>query len=145
MLAFFFSFLFFKAKKRMEEEEEDNQAQKRKQSSKEGGTSKRIKGQQVTDELATTSARRCPYLDTVNRALLDFDFEKVCSVSSTNINVYACLTCGKYFQGHLPSTCAKEPTTQHMTEEIPCVYPCRQGSWLACLLPQPPGRPSRFH
>lgn len=43
--------------------------------------------------------RRCPYLDTVNRALLDFDFEKVCSVSSTNVNVYACLTCGKYFQG----------------------------------------------
>lgn len=35
----------------------------------------------------------------MNRALLDFDFEKVCSVSSTNINVYACLTCGKYFQG----------------------------------------------
>jgi hypothetical protein len=35
----------------------------------------------------------------VNRAVLDFDFEKVCSVSSSNINVYACLVCGKYFQG----------------------------------------------
>ncbi len=41
----------------------------------------------------------CPYLDTIDRKLLDFDFEKVCSVSSSNINIYACLTCGKYFQG----------------------------------------------
>ncbi|KAI5779522.1 hypothetical protein EDC01DRAFT_670503 [Geopyxis carbonaria] len=39
------------------------------------------------------------YLDTVNRAVLDFDFEKLCSVSLSNINVYACLVCGKYFQG----------------------------------------------
>ncbi|TGZ82992.1 cysteine proteinase [Ascodesmis nigricans] len=39
------------------------------------------------------------YLDTVNRALLDFDFEKLCSISLSNINVYACLVCGKYFQG----------------------------------------------
>ncbi|KAI0274925.1 spindle pole body protein [Gloeopeniophorella convolvens] len=39
------------------------------------------------------------YLDTVNRAALDFDFEKVCSVSLSNINVYGCLVCGKYFQG----------------------------------------------
>jgi U4/U6.U5 tri-snRNP-associated protein 2 len=39
------------------------------------------------------------YLDTVNRAALDFDFEKVCSVSLSNINIYGCLVCGKYFQG----------------------------------------------
>ncbi|KAL0951799.1 hypothetical protein HGRIS_008466 [Hohenbuehelia grisea] len=39
------------------------------------------------------------YLDTIKRAALDFDFEKVCSVSLTNINVYGCLVCGKYFQG----------------------------------------------
>ncbi|KAL7267303.1 Ubiquitin carboxyl-terminal hydrolase 10 [Rhizina undulata] len=39
------------------------------------------------------------YLDTVNRLVLDFDFEKLCSVSLSNINVYACLVCGKYFQG----------------------------------------------
>ncbi|PFH52319.1 hypothetical protein AMATHDRAFT_140601 [Amanita thiersii Skay4041] len=39
------------------------------------------------------------YLDTINRATLDFDFEKVCSVSLSNINVYGCLVCGKYFQG----------------------------------------------
>lgn len=44
-------------------------------------------------------SRHCPYLDTINRSLLDFDFEKLCSVSLSHINVYACLVCGKYFQG----------------------------------------------
>jgi U4/U6.U5 tri-snRNP-associated protein 2 len=39
------------------------------------------------------------YLDTVNRQMLDFDFEKLCSVSLSNLNVYACLVCGKYYQG----------------------------------------------
>lgn len=39
------------------------------------------------------------YLDTINRSVLDFDFEKLCSVSLSNINVYACLVCGRYFQG----------------------------------------------
>ncbi|XP_010252642.1 PREDICTED: U4/U6.U5 tri-snRNP-associated protein 2 [Nelumbo nucifera] len=43
--------------------------------------------------------RDCPYLDTVNRQVLDFDFEKFCSVSLKNMNVYACLVCGKYYQG----------------------------------------------
>jgi hypothetical protein len=35
----------------------------------------------------------------ISRAKLDFDFEKVCSVSLSNINIYGCLVCGKYFQG----------------------------------------------
>ncbi|RUO96536.1 cysteine proteinase [Jimgerdemannia flammicorona] len=48
---------------------------------------------------STTQASRDLYLDTINRYMLDFDFEKVCSVSLTNLNVYACLVCGKYFQG----------------------------------------------
>ena len=30
--------------------------------------------------------------------MLDFDFEKVCSISNSHLNVYACLVCGKYFQ-----------------------------------------------
>lgn len=45
------------------------------------------------------SSRHCPYLDTIDRGVLDFDFEKLCSVSLSRINVYACLVCGKYFQG----------------------------------------------
>ncbi|XP_050740730.1 U4/U6.U5 tri-snRNP-associated protein 2 isoform X2 [Drosophila biarmipes] len=48
--------------------------------------------------------RVCPYLDTINRNLLDFDFEKLCSISLTRINVYACLVCGKYFQGRGTNT-----------------------------------------
>ncbi|KAK9822309.1 hypothetical protein WJX74_006032 [Apatococcus lobatus] len=48
--------------------------------------------------------RDCPYLDTISRQNLDFDFEKCCSVSLSPINVYACLVCGKYFQGRGPKT-----------------------------------------
>nr|XP_060643350.1 ubiquitin carboxyl-terminal hydrolase 39 [Anolis sagrei ordinatus] len=44
-------------------------------------------------------SRHCPYLDTINKSVLDFDFEKLCSISLSHINVYACLVCGKYFQG----------------------------------------------
>lgn len=39
------------------------------------------------------------YLDTVDRSKLDFDFEKVCSVSLATTNIYCCLVCGRYFQG----------------------------------------------
>lgn len=44
------------------------------------------------------------YLDTIDRNVLDFDFEKLCSVSLSNINVYACLVCGKYYQGRGPKS-----------------------------------------
>ncbi|KAF2740484.1 cysteine proteinase [Polyplosphaeria fusca] len=44
------------------------------------------------------------YLDTIDRKVLDFDFEKLCSVTLSNINVYACLVCGKYFQGRGPKS-----------------------------------------
>ena len=46
--------------------------------------------------------RQCPYLDTIDRGVLDFDFEKLCSVSLSRINCYACLVCGKYFQVLFP-------------------------------------------
>ncbi|KAG8997860.1 hypothetical protein FRB94_002909 [Tulasnella sp. JGI-2019a] len=55
---------------------------------------------------AASSRRSDLYLDTVNRQTLDFDFEKVCSISLSNINVYGCLVCGKYFQGRGKSTFA---------------------------------------
>lgn len=35
----------------------------------------------------------------MSRSNLDFDFERLCSKSLSTINVYACLVCGKYFQG----------------------------------------------
>lgn len=46
----------------------------------------------------------CPYIGTIDRKALDFDFEKLCSVSLSKVNVYACLICGKYFQGRGRST-----------------------------------------
>lgn len=57
-------------------------------------------------------SRNCPYLDTINRNLLDFDFEKLCSVSLSRINVYACLVCGKYFQGRGQNTHAYTHSVQ---------------------------------
>lgn len=71
------------------------------------------RGKEVSSGLAVTEANatvvslnrmqkagvECPYMDTINRNVLDFDFEKVCSISLENHNVYACLVCGKYFQG----------------------------------------------
>lgn len=51
------------------------------------------------DSKLDSRSRFCPYLDTINRNVLDFDFEKLCSVTLSNNNVYACLVCGKYFQG----------------------------------------------
>ncbi|EMC91240.1 hypothetical protein BAUCODRAFT_39392 [Baudoinia panamericana UAMH 10762] len=44
------------------------------------------------------------YLDTISRKNMDFDFEKLCSITLANINVYACLVCGKYFSGRGPKT-----------------------------------------
>ena len=55
-----------------------------------------------THTMTTTLTTRikCPYLDTINRQILDFDSEKLCSVTLTNMNVYVCLVCGKYYQGN---------------------------------------------
>jgi len=41
----------------------------------------------------------CPYLGTINRHVLDFDFEKLCSISLSGENVYVDLVDGRYFQG----------------------------------------------
>ncbi|CDR94203.1 u4/u6.u5 tri-snRNP-associated 65 kDa protein, putative [Babesia bigemina] len=49
---------------------------------------------------------KCPYLGTINRHLLDFDFEKVCSITLSNKHVYACLVCGRYFEGRGKNTCS---------------------------------------
>mmetsp|Transcript_4482 Transcript_4482/g.9640 ORF Transcript_4482/g.9640 Transcript_4482/m.9640 type:complete len:537 (-) Transcript_4482:876-2486(-) len=52
-----------------------------------------------TSRAAQKRGAECPYLDTISRQNLDFDFEKCCSVSLSHVNVYVCLVCGKYFQG----------------------------------------------
>jgi U4/U6.U5 tri-snRNP-associated protein 2 len=53
-----------------------------------------------------TNKLSCPYIGTIQRHLLDFDFEKICPITLSNINVYACLVCGKYYQGRGKDTCA---------------------------------------
>jgi U4/U6.U5 tri-snRNP-associated protein 2 len=49
----------------------------------------------VDGEIATV----CPYLDTINRQVLDFDLEKCCSVTLSYTSVYSCLVCGTFLQG----------------------------------------------
>ena len=40
-----------------------------------------------------------PYINTINKNLLDFDQEKICSITLKTNNIYSCLICGKYFHG----------------------------------------------
>jgi len=75
------------------------------------------------------SGRVCPYLDTVNRDVLDFDFEKKCSVSLSTNNVYCCLVCGKYFQGRSFNTHA----CKHSMEEDHHVFINMQNRRIYCL------------
>lgn len=44
------------------------------------------------------------YMETIDRSHLDFDQEKLCSVTLSNLNVYVCLVCGKYFSGRSKAT-----------------------------------------
>ena len=48
----------------------------------------------------------CPHLDTVRRENIDFDMPPRCSVTLSPQNVYACLVCGKFFQGRSEHTAA---------------------------------------
>ncbi|KAJ3101238.1 U4/U6.U5 tri-snRNP-associated protein 2, partial [Physocladia obscura] len=61
-------------------------------------------GKRNRGQVNTNSAADGLYLDTVIRNVLDFDFEPLCSVSLSPLNVYACLVCGKLFQGRGPSS-----------------------------------------
>lgn len=40
----------------------------------------------------------------INREVLDFDFAKICLQTLSSTNVYACLVCGKYFEGRSESS-----------------------------------------
>lgn len=55
----------------------------------------------------------CPYLDTIQRSLLDFDQAPSCSVSlQSGPHIYACLVCGKFFRGRG----SKTPAYTHAVE-----------------------------
>ena len=74
---------------------------------------KEIEKSNISDTKTTTTTI-CPYLDTVNRSLLDFDFEHSCSISlQSGPHIYGCLVCGKFFAGRGPQT----PAYIHSVDE----------------------------
>ena len=48
---------------------------------------------------AVREADACPYMGTIHRPMLDFDFEKICSQTLSQHHVYCCLVCGIFLQG----------------------------------------------
>jgi U4/U6.U5 tri-snRNP-associated protein 2 len=77
-------------------------------STKNGSTVAESKKRKAEDEIS------CPYLDTIQRSLLDFDFEASCSVSlESGPHVYGCLVCGKFFRGRGRQT----PAYTHSVDE----------------------------
>lgn len=74
---------------------------------------KELKLQYSKEMEALNSNRKCPYLDTINRNMLDFDMNKTCSITLSNVNVYCCLVCGKFFQGRSKSTPAYTHSVQN--------------------------------
>jgi U4/U6.U5 tri-snRNP-associated protein 2 len=62
---------------------------------------------------ARLSRPKTPYLATINRFTLDFDFDKVCAETLSNTNVYACLICGRFLQGRGKET----PAYLHSMEQ----------------------------
>lgn len=60
---------------------------------------RRAQAAQSSTSAGADAGSSCPYLDTVQRSVLDFDMEKVCSVTLSPHHIYACLVCGKYFSG----------------------------------------------
>ena len=80
-----------------------------------------------TNNASSTSRSRtavdavlCPYLDTINRTVLDFDSpDHACSVTlESSPHIYACLVCGKFFRGKGKHT----PAYTHSVEEGHFVY-----------------------
>ena len=65
------------------------------------------------DSKEDTHEIKCPYIATINRRLLDFDKEQICSVTLAKNNIYGCLVCGRYFQGKGRTT----PLYNHCLDE----------------------------
>jgi U4/U6.U5 tri-snRNP-associated protein 2 len=80
------------------------------------------------DEIADVVS--CPYLDTIQRSLLDFDFEPACSVSlQSGPHIYGCLVCGKLFRGRSPQT----PAYTHAVDESHFVFVHLANATFYCL------------
>lgn len=90
---------------------------------------KPVKGNRGRKKKVVKMGRECPYLDTVHRPALDFDFEKLCSITLLNQNVYVCLVCGKYFNGRARGT----PAHTHSVECGHYVFMNLKTSKIFCL------------
>ncbi len=75
------------------------------------------------------ATKTCPYLSTVNRKVLDFDFEHRCSITLNYNHVYACLVCGTFFQGRSKQS----PAYIHAVEADHCVFMNLETSKVYCL------------
>lgn len=72
----------------------------------------------------------CPYLDTIQRSMLDFDFEPSCSVSlQSGPHIYGCLVCGKFFRGRGSQT----PAYTHSVQDGHFVFVHLANSKFYCL------------
>jgi U4/U6.U5 tri-snRNP-associated protein 2 len=73
--------------------------------------------------------QKCPFLDTVNRKVLDFDFEHRCSTTLSFNNVYSCLVCGVFFQGKSNGS----PAYSHSVQTGHAVYMELKTAKVYCL------------
>lgn len=77
-----------------------------------------------SNKLGTSNGSKrssCPYLDTINRRMLDFDFEKSCSISlMSGPHIYGCLVCGKFFHGRGKQT----PACKHFEDVLLLLFYC---------------------
>ena len=79
---------------------------------------------------ASSSSFSCPYLDTIQRSMLDFDFEPSCSVSlQSGPHIYGCLVCGKFFRGRGSQT----PAYTHSVQDGHFVFVHLANSKFYCL------------
>jgi U4/U6.U5 tri-snRNP-associated protein 2 len=80
--------------------------------------------------MTSTNSTACPYLDTINRTHLDFDFSPHCSSTlESSPHIYACLVCGKFFRGKGRQT----PAYTHSVEEGHFVFVHLSNGTFWCL------------
>ena len=83
-----------------------------------------------SDFVGASRPRRCPYLPTINRTVLDFDHERRCSVTLRNDdNVYCCCVCGVFFSGRAPRT----PAYTHAVEDGHYLFMKLSSAQIFCL------------
>lgn len=80
--------------------------------------------------MANNQSTSCPYLDTINRTALDFDFEPTCSLTlSSGPHIYGCLICGTFLRGKGKQT----PAYLHSVNENHNVFIHLQKGTFWCL------------